>query len=224
VERVVEQHFGDWPPVDPIPPASAYIPASGPRLTVERKAIEQVNFCVAYPGVARSHPDRWTVNLLSLILGSGTSSRLFVQLRERLGLVYDVQAYTSHFHDTGSLVVYAATDPQKTERALNGVFREIERLQRRRVADAELRKAKQYFRGRLWLGLEDTQAVASWFGGQRVLEGNLMTPEDAAAAVDAVGADDVLQGARRYLPPTETRLVAVGPVSDLQADSRLAGA
>lgn len=147
-----------------------------------------------------------------------------MQVREKQALAYDIHAYTTHFSDTGALTVYAGTEGGKAPRVLEGVFREIERLQRRRVPAAELHKAQQYFRGRLWLGLEDTQAVASWFGGQEMLRHEVMSPEGVARAVDNVTPDDLLRVARTYLGAGQARLAAVGPVLDLNLETRLIGA
>lgn len=222
--ELVERYFGDWRPAAPVPPPPAWVPDAGPRSRVEYKPTEQVNLCLLYPAVARDHPDRWPLEVLGTMLGGGTSSRLFLQLRERRALAYDIHAYTTHFSDTGAVVVYAGTDAGKSAQVLEGVFREIERFQRRRVSAEELRKAQQYFRGRLWLGLEDTQAVASWFGGQEMLQHAVMGPEDAARAVDGVTPDDLLRVARTYLVPDAARLAAVGPVQDSSLETRLAGA
>lgn len=221
---LIDSYFGDWHPVSPPTPQPARIPDTGPRARVEYKPTEQVNLCLLYPGVARDHPDRWALEVLGTILGGGTSSRLFLQLREKQALAYDIHAYASHYADTGAMVVYAGSDAAKSSRVLEGVFREIERLQRRRVTAEELRKSQQYFRGRLWLGLEDTQAVASWYGGQELLRQRVIGPDEAALAVDQVTADDLRRVARTYLAPELARLAAVGPVLDLGLETQLLGA
>ena len=69
-------------------------------------------------GVPIEHPDRPALDLLSVLLGEGMSSRLFLELRERLGLCYDVHSYASHYLDTGSLTIYAAVDPKNAVKAL----------------------------------------------------------------------------------------------------------
>lgn len=219
----VEDAFADWAPVEagnPIPAMPGVAP--GPRL--EPKPIEQLHVCLAYPAISRAHPDRFGLELLSNILGGGASSRLFVQLREKHGLAYDTHAYTTQVSDAGALVAYAAGEPAKGGKLLADLYREIDRLCTHRVRPRELANAKQYFRGRLFLGLEDTQAVAGWFGSQELLEGRLVEPQDVADSVDAVTADDLLRLAQTYLDPAQSRLVAVGPVAGLGLEAQLAGA
>lgn len=221
---LITDRFDGWPAGKLVPPQPAFIPDGAPRYRVERKSTEQVNACLVYPAIPRAHPDRWPLDLLCTILGGGTSSRLFLQLRERLALAYDVHAYANHLSDTGSVVVYIGTDGRKMDVALEHILREIERLQRRRVSDGELQRAKQYFRGRLWLGLEDTHALASWFGAQEMLQDEVILPETVVDLVDGVTGDDLLRVARTYLQPSSARMAAVGPVTGLGLETRLAGA
>jgi predicted Zn-dependent peptidase len=74
---------------------------------------EQSPLAMAVRGLPLEHPDRYALDLLSVLFGEGMSSRLFMELRERQGLCYDVHAYVSHFLDTGSFGVYAAVDPAR---------------------------------------------------------------------------------------------------------------
>jgi predicted Zn-dependent peptidase len=215
VQNLVERHFSTWQPVEPTAPDPAPPFVGGGAWLLEDKPFEQLNVCLAFPGVSRDHPDRPAFEVLTTILGGGASSRLFEQLRERRGLAYDVGASAAHFRDTGSVIVSFGTDPKKGAEALECCMAEIDRLERRRVFDRELQKAKQFFSGRLWLALEDTNAVAGWFGSQEVLQDRVIMPEEAIKAVEGVDADDVRRVARTYLRPDLMRVAAVGPTSIL---------
>ncbi|MBV9280240.1 MAG: insulinase family protein, partial [Chloroflexi bacterium] len=199
VAELVAASFGGWAAVSSSAPAPAAIPADGERMRLETKTTEQVHLCLVYPGVARDHPDRWALDVLCTLLGGSTSSRLFLGLRERLGLAYDVHAFTSSFSDTGSITIYAGTDGSKSQRVLDEIAGEVERMQRRRPAESEMMKVKQYLRGRLWLGLEDTWSVANWFGGHELFHQETVTPEAAGEAIEGVTAEDVRRVARAYL-------------------------
>jgi predicted Zn-dependent peptidase len=217
VQTLVERLFSTWQPVKPTAPDPAPPFVGGGSWLLEDKQFEQLNVCLAFPGVSRDHPDRPVFEVLTTILGGGASSRLFEQLRERRGLAYDVGASAGHFRDTGSVIISFGTEPQKGAEALECCVAEIDRLERRRVLDRELQKAKQFFSGRLWLALEDTNAVAGWFGSQEILQDRVVMPEEAIAAVDGVDADDVRRVARTFLRPDLMRVAAVGPTSKLTA-------
>jgi predicted Zn-dependent peptidase len=94
---------------------STWLPApsiNGTRCAVKFKTTEQAHLSMAVPGISMSHDDRYALSFLSIILGEGMSSRLFVELREKRGLVYDVSTYTTHLMDTGTFSVYTGVDPK----------------------------------------------------------------------------------------------------------------
>jgi predicted Zn-dependent peptidase len=211
---LVERYFSDWPQViAPAPPAASVPPAGETWRGMERPT-EQVNLCLAFPAVARRHPDRWAIDVMLTVLGGGGSSRLFQSLRERAGLAYETHAYSIHYVDTGAIVLYIGTDPTKVDRAVDGMVRELDRMRRRGITADELERAKRYYAGRLWLGMEDSSNVASWFGGQEILHHEVVTPAGAIAAIRAVTLEDVRRVARTYLRPESARLAAVGPRVD----------
>jgi len=221
---LIGQHFGDWRRASPETPEAGVL-SNGRRLSrLETRSNEQVNLVLGYPGVSRQHADRWPIDMLSLMLGGGTSSRLFLRIREQLGLAYDIHAFTTHLSDTGSLVIYAGAQREGAERLLTRIAHEIERLRTRRVSALELARAKQYYRGRLWLDLEDTFAVASWFGAQEILQHEVASPEQVMEDIARVTADDILRVARGYLQPECARLAAIGPVGPSYVKSWAQGA
>lgn len=221
---LVGSQFGAWPAADPVAPKPALISTAPGSLIVDERPNEQVNLCLGFPGASREHPDRWALDIMTLILGGGTSSRLFLKVRDALGLAYDVHAYTTHLSDTGSVVVYAGGRADRAERLLAQIGHEIARLRNRRVSSVELDRAKQYYRGRLWLDLEDTFAIASWFASQEMLQHEVFAPETVVNSVAAVTADDILRVARTYLSPECAALSAVGPVSSSQLSAWIGGA
>src|SRR5215210_4909543 len=118
------------------------------------------------------------------------SSRLFMELREKRALCYDVHSYASHYLDTGAFAVYAGVDPKKTLEATEALIEELARM-RDGVSEEELIKAKELSKGRLLLRMEDTRSVSGWLGGQEILNGLIRTPDEIVALIDAVTVDDV---------------------------------
>jgi predicted Zn-dependent peptidase len=211
---LVERYLSDWPQVIAPAPPAASVPPVGEMWRGMERPTEQVNLCLAFPAVARRHPDRWAIDVMLTVLGGGGSSRLFQSLRERAGLAYETHAYSIHYVDTGAIVLYIGTDPTKVDRAVDGMVRELDRMRRRGITADELERAKRYYAGRLWLGMEDSSNVASWFGGQEILHHEVVTPAGAIAAIRAVTLEDVRRVARTYLRPESARLAAVGPRVD----------
>src|SRR5258708_37204131 len=105
------------------------------------------------------------------------SSRLFLSIRERLGLAYDVHSFTQKHRDTGYLAVYIGVDPKKAVEAVNAAIAEGRKLQEEEVTQDELERAKEFTKGRLRLELETTNGAALWLSYQQLLLKEIRTGE-----------------------------------------------
>lgn len=181
-----------------------------PRLDLHFKRTEQSHVAIGLPGLSLLHPDRYALDLLSVLFGESMSSRLFMELRERQGLCYEVNSYVTHFLDTGSLSLYAAVDPKNCKKAVAALMTELRRLADG-VSEVELDRARELTKGRLLLRMEETRAVASWLGGQEILSGQVLSPEDVVAKLDAVNTDDLRRVSRDLLQRDKLSLAVVGP-------------
>jgi predicted Zn-dependent peptidase len=210
VVALARETLEDWEPIAP----RSFLPASfaqaGPAINSLNRKTEQAHIVIGAPGLPALHPDRYALDLLVTALGEGMSSRLFLELREKQGLVYDVNASAHHYQDTGSVVVYAGTDPRRAARTARGVLTELKRIQKG-VTQDELRRAQEVMKGRMMLRMEDSRAVAGWMGSQELLRGHMLTVDDVAAHLDAVTADDLVRVAKDLFKPEGFRLGLVGP-------------
>lgn len=209
----VAEHTAGWNFGEPQPWAAAPLAADGPRAAFRRKETEQTHLAIGLPGVSSNHPDRFALALLVGILGDGMSSRLFIRVREELGLAYDVHAYGSSLHDSGAVYLYLAVDPECAVEALEAALGELARM-RDGVATDELERARRYVEGRMLLGLEDTRAVSGWNGRQELLRGEIKTVDEVAAAYKAVTAEDLARVADQYIREDALRLSIIGPHAD----------
>jgi len=197
-----------------------YAPApslpAGPRVRSGRRNTSQAQVCLGVPALHRDHPDSWTLAVLNAVLGDGMSSRLFLSVREELGLAYDVSSGLVDYADAGALEVSAGVDPASLPAALEAILVELARLRDDLVPDAELTKAKRYLSGGLELRMDDTRHVASWIGGQEALHDRVLTLEEALAAVEAIDAPAIQALAARLFHDDAMRLAAVAPARYLR--------
>jgi predicted Zn-dependent peptidase len=211
VDSVVKA-FGDWP----VRVAGGWFPAEdsqdAPRLKVEPRKTEQVHLCLAVRGLSNQHPDRFILDLLNVVLGEGMSSRLFLEIRERKGLAYDIHSHVSYFRDSGSLAIYAGVDPKMIELTVEAILRELIRLRDDRIPEAEVIKAKEMVKGRLMLRMEDTRSVSGWMGGQELLTGRILSVDEVVSIVDAITASDMQKVAKELFLTSKANLALVGPV------------
>jgi len=154
------------------------------------------------------------------VLGEGMSSRLFLELREARGLAYDVHAFTNKVRDSGALGIYVGCDPRRATQAARGAVAELRRLAEEPVGDAELHKAREYIKGRLRLQLEGTNSLCSFLGQQELLTGEILLAEDIVERIDAVGAGEVREAARRMLD-SGLRGAVIGPFRSVQTFEKI---
>lgn len=170
-----------------------------PGVRLLHKDTEQAHICLGARAISYLDPDRYILDLVNTMLGEGMSSRLFLEIRESRGLAYDVHSYTSKHRDSGYFALYMGVDPKKAEQALAAGVAELRRMAEQPVPAAELEKAKEFTKGRLRLGLESTNAMASWLSQQLLLTGVIRTVDEVIAEVDRVDADDIRRVSRRVL-------------------------
>jgi len=193
---------------------SEYVPAppplDRPGVLLHRKDTEQAHICVGTRALSYLHPDRYALDLLNTILGEGMSSRLFLEIREKRGLAYDVHAYSSKHRDAGYFAVYVGVDPKKAEEALEAVLAELRKVADEPVPEAELTKVREFTKGRLRLGLESTNSLASWLCQQQLLTSEVKTVDEVVALYEAVTVEDLQRVARAVLNQP-MQLAIIGP-------------
>ena len=181
-----------------------------PRCSIINRRTEQSHIAIGLPGLPLDHPDRYALDLLSVLFGESMSSRLFMELREKQGLCYDVNSFVNHFLDTGSFGVYAAVDPSNGRKSVAALLSELRRLVEGVPAE-ELTKARELAKGRMLLRMEDTRSVSAWLGGQEMLSGSIRGPEEVVARLDEVTTDDLARAIEAVLRRDHLNLAIVGP-------------
>ncbi|HVD01086.1 MAG TPA: pitrilysin family protein [Candidatus Dormibacteraeota bacterium] len=193
---------------------SGYLPAPAgldkPGLAFLNKKTEQAHLCLGTRAISYLDDDRYALDLVNTILGEGMSSRLFLEIREKRGLAYDVHSFTSKHHDGGYFAVYAGVDPSKAEETVKAILAELRKMVEQPVPETELTKAREYTKGRLKLGLESTNAMASWLGQQQLLAGRIRPMAEVVASIDAVDQATIQRVASRILDQP-IQLSVIGP-------------
>jgi predicted Zn-dependent peptidase len=202
---------GKVPGFDPAPDLPA-----GPRVMFGKRSTNQAQLCLGVPALRRDHPDSWTLAVLNAVLGDGMSSRLFLSVREELGLAYDVSSGLVEYTDAGALEISAGVDPDGLPAAIEAILAELVRLREEPVPAAELDKARRYLAGGLELRMDDTRHVASWIGGQEALHDRVLTLDEALAAIEAVDGAGIQRLAGELFRDDALRLAAVAPARHLR--------
>jgi predicted Zn-dependent peptidase len=215
VVNELEHLWGDMPAHTGTPrslnPPAPVTESLGPRVMTFRKRTEQTNLILGVPALPYTHPDRFTQDVLDALLGSGMSSRLFVEVRENRGLAYSVSSFTRTFPDVGAFGVHAAVDNGTVVAAIEAIMSELRRVRDTDVPEVELRKVKEFIKGHTLLSLERSGYVAHWAGWQELMLNRIDTVDEVLERIEAVTAWDVRSLAQRLFTTDKLHLALVGP-------------
>jgi predicted Zn-dependent peptidase len=208
--KQVERVFGDWLSPD-IPLHTPPLPliTSQPRALITPQETQQSIIMLGYLASSIQNADYPILKLLNTYLGNGLSSRLFVELREKRGLAYDVSAFYPTRQSTSTFVVYMGTGPENTETAIAGLRTEVDRLCSTPLTPEELQTAKNKLLGQYALGKQTNAQLAQTYGWYETLglgiEYDIRFQQEVATVTPEMAQD----AARRYF--IEPYLSLVGP-------------
>ncbi|NJM85762.1 MAG: insulinase family protein [Leptolyngbyaceae cyanobacterium RM2_2_21] len=179
--------FGNWPtPTAPIPPLLFPVQPTQPVRSVLVQETHQSIVMVGYQAAAVKHPAYAALKLLNTYLGNGLSSRLFVELREKRGLAYDVSAFYPTRIGGSQFVAYIGTAPANTAIALEGLQFEVERLRSVSLLPEKLQTAKNKLLGQYALGKQTNAQIAQLLGWYETIGLGLEFDQQFCQAIAAV--------------------------------------
>jgi predicted Zn-dependent peptidase len=190
---------------------------------VHAKQSDQAHICLGVRSRPVADPDRYVLMTLSTVLGGGMSSRLFTEVRERRGLAYYVFAANHAYTDAGSLYAQAGVDIDRIDDAVGTIGAELKMIAAEPVPEDELRKAKNFAKGRFVLQIESPHGLIMFGLRREVLEGSAPEPEEVLAGIEAVTAEDVQRVAQELIDDRALRLAVIGPFEDADRFEQLLG-
>ena len=189
-------------------------PSNGEAVFVRERPTEQAHLAVGVMGYPEEHEDYYAGRLAGIILGGNMSSRMFLSVRERQGLAYYVSTSAFAYTDAGAMVTRAGVDISRVDQSVGAICQEYRKLIKEGLEEAELVKAKEFFRGRMTLQLENSMRVASLLGVSELLYDRIRTPQEILEMVDGVTRDDIVRVASHLLSPERLKLAVIGPFSE----------
>jgi predicted Zn-dependent peptidase len=196
-------------------PVALAAPAADGREVVRRrfeeKDTEQYHVCIGGHGPSRHDERKYALRVLDTIFGGTSSSRLFQEVREQRGLAYAVYSFSSAYQDSGQIGLYVGTRGDNLAEAMSVITDELTKLQRERVSDDELTRAKENLKGRILLSLESTSSRMNRLGSELLAEVPLLSLDEVVAKIDAVTVDDVAELAQELWRPELLTCVGIGP-------------
>jgi len=185
-----------------------------PECLVHQKNTDQTHFCLGVRGYSLSNSKKYGQEILGAILGGMMSSRMFVKIREELGLCYYIRTNSSSDTDAGFLVTQTGVDNGKAEKAVSAILKEYKKVAQKGIPLTELKKGKDNLKGKMALMLETSDAQASFYGLQEVLQKKVLQPKEIYDKINKVSRRDILKISQEIFRPEKLNLSLIGPFKD----------
>jgi len=185
----------------------------------QTKELEQAHIVIGFNGFSYTDTDVYTLQMLSLLLGGGMSSRLFQEIRERRGLAYTVYTFNSSYTDGGLFGVYCATGSEKLLE-LTPVIGEQLMAVSQNVTTQEMDRARAQVKAGLLMSLESSSSRCDRLGRHMLIFGRPISIDEILQKINAVTETDVKRIAAKVFS-SELTLAALGPISSLESYDKL---
>lgn len=182
-----------------------------PQVKMKHKDTEQVQMALGFPAYSYTDKKLYPLYLLSVILGGNMSSRLFLSIRERKGLCYFIRSTVNVYQDVGNLMIQAGLDKNRMHNAVKEILNELSKVKKQGVSKSELKKAKDYLKGKLILELETSDHVASWLARQELLRDKILTPAEQIKLLEKVTLADIKKVSLEIIKTNRLNFSLIGP-------------
>ncbi len=185
-----------------------------PVVLLKNKETDQTHLVLGVRAFDVFDERKYALEVLADILGGGMSSRLFQKIREEMGAAYYVSASADLFTDHGYLATSAGIDHNKINQVIKTVLEEFKNLAERPAGKNELQRAKDHLIGNLIVGLETSDQLAGFCGGQEIITKKIITPADLIRKIQGVGAEEITKVAKDIFQNRKLNLAIIGPFKE----------
>jgi len=214
MEKLVKQYFSKFKKSDfkdKLPVEEKQI---HPQIKLHYKKTDQATLSLGVRTWPINHRYEFVTKLMSILLGGSLSSRLFTEVRERLGLAYYVRTQAEFYTDTGYLTTQAGVPIRKVEQAIKAILSEYKKLTKTLVSQEELIKTRDLIRGRSMIQFELSDNMASWYARQAILRDKILTPQEFFKKINKATVLDIKRIAQQIFTNQGLNLAIIGPFKD----------
>ncbi|EKD56950.1 MAG: hypothetical protein ACD_58C00038G0002 [uncultured bacterium] len=178
------------------------------------KKTDQAHLILGFRTINRYDPRRYDLKVMNNLFGGIMSSRLFTEIRENRGLAYYVGSSYWEFDDVGALLVSAGLDKNRVDEAIKVILEEFNKLKNEPISEEELIRSKENIKGRFYLNLEESYAIAEFLADQQLLYSNIKDPDEIIKKIMAVKSEDITKLAQEFFTSKNLNLTIIGPYKD----------
>lgn len=194
------------------------ISQSEPAVKIVKKKTDQAHIALAIRGYDMRDERKYALNLLSVILGGNASSRLFSEIREKLGLAYYVYAWGDQYQDCGYLGIAAGAPNHEFENVIIKFVSIIKDIKDNGIKAEELEDAKSYLRGQMALKFEGSEEIASFVAVQEMFYNKINQPYDIMKKIEKLTISDVQETVKEIFTPRNINMAVIGDIGNGNKD------
>ncbi|HLP86509.1 MAG TPA: pitrilysin family protein [Candidatus Paceibacterota bacterium] len=211
VYKEVDKYFNNLHNIKSVKKIKTKDSQTEPKVLIKYKETDQTHFVLGVRTFPILDKKNTTLSLLSGVLGAGMSSRLFVKLREEMGVAYYVRAQNNPSIDYGSLQISAGVNNIRVKEVLVEILKECDNLIKNKVSEKELEKVKSYLIGNMKMSVEATDDVATFYGSQELMKNDVKTLEDKIKEIKKIKVEDIQKMAKTIFKKEHLNLAIIGP-------------
>ncbi|MCK4525210.1 MAG: insulinase family protein, partial [Candidatus Andersenbacteria bacterium] len=210
IKNKINQYFNSINKTGSKKQIKAYDKQDKPNILLKYKKTDQTHLCLGVRGYGTDHKDKYILSVLSVILGGNMSSRLSISIVER-GWAYYIYTSSETYNDVGYLSAQSGVNNEKCLDAIKIILDEYRKIKDEKISSEEIKRAKDYLKGQAIISLESSSSVASFFAGQELSVGKILTLKEKFAKIDAVTAEDIIRVAQDIFVDNKLNLALIGP-------------
>ncbi|MCK4592659.1 insulinase family protein [Candidatus Parcubacteria bacterium] len=213
IENKINQYFGLINKTKSKRQIKAYDKQDKPNILLKHKKTDQTHLCLGVRGYNETHKDRYILNILGIILGGNMSSRLYMSVVEK-GIAYYIYTSLENYKNVGYLAAQTGVNNKKCLDAIKIIIDEYKKAREEKISSEEIKRAKDYLKGKMTIALESSDSVAGFAANQEIATRKILTLEEKFAKIDAVTAEGLQRVARDIFVNNKLNLALIGPFKD----------
>jgi len=216
VLSMLEEAFGCFPKSCVV--AEVTTPVFTPAIYTEEKDIEQMHINIAFDSITSAAKERYAFSVLNSILGGGVNSRMFMKIREEMGIAYAIYSYGSSFKKAGLFHIYAGINPSQVENCIEAMGEQIRLFAREGPSEEEIMRAKEQIKTDLIIQCESTKGHMNSNAKELQLFGRIIPLQDTLSLVNQVTQDDIMQAMNHYFNVEKMGVALVGNLNEIKPE------
>lgn len=210
---LLEEAFGKIPPAKD--KHRLTIPVFRPCVYLEEKDIEQLHLNLAFDSITSVSQERYAFSVLNAILGGGVNSRLFLKVREEMGLAYAVYSYGSTFQKAGLFHIYAGLNANQLEPAIEAMGQELKLLKKEAPSEEEIIRAREQIKTDLIIQGENIKGRMNSNAKELLLFGHVISLEDTLAMINRVHKTELMECLHKYFDREKMAFAIAGNLEEM---------